>query len=54
MCGPAIISQCETSWIKAMNMLQQQDKFEHFMRVYNYERPHEGIEIKIPGDLYRP
>ena len=24
------------------------------MRVYNYERPHEGIEMKIPGDLYRP
>ena len=35
-------------------MLQQQDKFEHFMRVYNYERPHEGIEMKIPGDLYQP
>jgi hypothetical protein len=22
--------------------------------VHNYERPHEGIEMKIPGDLYRP
>ena len=44
----------ETTRPPAINMLQQQDKFEHFMRVYNYERPHEGIEMKIPGDLYRP
>lgn len=44
----------ETTRPPAVNMLQQQDKFEHFMRVYNYERPHEGIEMKIPGDLYRP
>jgi len=36
------------------NMLQQQENFAHFMRVYNYERPHEGIEMKITGDLYRP
>ena len=24
------------------------------MRVYNYERPHEGVEMKITRNLYRP
>ena len=26
----------ETTRPRAINMLQQQDKFQHFMRVYNY------------------
>ena len=38
----------------ASNMLQQQDKFEGFMQDYNFERPHEGIQMKTPASLYEP
>jgi len=38
----------------ASNMLQQQDKFESFMQEYNFERPHEGIQMKTPASLYEP
>ena len=38
----------------ASNMLQQQDKFERFIQEYNYERPHEGIQMKTPASLYQP
>ena len=38
----------------ASNMLQQQDKFDSFMQEYNFERPHEGIQIKKPASLYEP
>jgi putative transposase len=36
------------------NMLQQQAKFEDFIHEYNYERPHQALDMKCPGDLYRP
>ena len=35
------------------NMLQQQDKFERFVREYNFERPHEALAMKTPGSLYQ-
>lgn len=38
----------------AINMLQQQDKFENFIREYNYERPHEALAMKTPSALYEP
>ena len=38
----------------AINMLQQQDKFEDFIHEYNYERPHEALEMKTPSALYEP
>lgn len=34
------------------NMLQQQGKFDDFMDIYNNERPHQGIDMKAPSDLY--
>jgi transposase InsO family protein len=37
-----------------MNMLQQQEKFERFVQEYNYDRPHQAIEMKRPADLYKP
>jgi putative transposase len=37
-----------------MNLLQQQDKFEDFIHEYNFERPHQALEMKRPGDLYVP
>lgn len=36
-----------------MNLLQQQDKFEDFIHEYNFERPHQALEIKRLGDLYQ-
>jgi len=38
----------------AKTMLQQQDKFEDFIYEYNYERPHQALEMKKPADLYVP
>ena len=38
----------------ARTFLQQQDKFEDFIHEYNYERPHQALDMKRPGDLYRP
>jgi putative transposase len=34
------------------NLLQQQAKFEDFIHEYNYERPHQALDMKCPGDLY--
>lgn len=38
----------------AFNLLQQQEKFDKFIKVYNNERPHQGIGNKYPADLYTP
>ncbi len=38
----------------ASNMLAQQTRFEQFKSEYNHERPHEGIGMRRPADLYRP
>jgi putative transposase len=34
------------------NLLQQQAKFEDFIHEYNYERPHQALDMKCPADLY--
>lgn len=36
----------------AQNMIQQQEKFDEFVDVYNNERPHQGINMQCPSDLY--
>lgn len=38
----------------AFNFLQQQEKFDNFIEVYNHQRPHQGIGGAYPGDLYTP
>jgi putative transposase len=38
----------------AKNFLQQQGKFDHFMRVFNHERPHQALAMKYPAELYTP
>lgn len=35
------------------NLLEQQEKFDFFIREYNEERPHQGIDMKYPTELYR-
>ena len=37
-----------------MNSLQQQLKFDEFVRAFNAERPHEALAMKVPADLYKP
>ncbi|MBT4762929.1 MAG: IS481 family transposase [Bdellovibrionaceae bacterium] len=36
------------------NLLQQQEKFDEFIYEYNQERPHEALEMKYPGEVYKP
>ncbi len=36
------------------NFLQQQERFDEFIEVYNNERPHQGLEGRYPGELYTP
>jgi hypothetical protein len=37
-----------------MNALQQQARFDDFISEFNTERPHEGIGMKVPAELYAP
>jgi hypothetical protein len=34
------------------NSLQQQQRFEAFLREFNTERPHEALKMKCPAELY--
>ena len=36
------------------NFLQQQDRFDRFIGVYNHERPHQTLEGRYPAELYTP
>jgi putative transposase len=42
----------ETTRPSGKNLLQQQEKFDRFRAEYNEERPHEALEMKVPGELY--
>jgi hypothetical protein len=37
-----------------MNSLQQQARFDEFVKEFNEERPHEGLDMKRPAELYAP
>ena len=37
-----------------MNSLQQQARFDDFISEFNTERPHEALNMKCPGEIYRP
>ena len=36
------------------NFLQQQDRFDHFVGIYNNERPHQALDGRYPAELYTP
>jgi putative transposase len=36
----------------AANVLQQQARFDAFVDQYNRERPHQGLAMKVPADVY--
>ena len=44
----------ETTKPPAFNFLQQQEKFETFIDVYNQKRPHQGIGGAYPAELFTP
>ena len=35
------------------NLLQQQERFDHFKNEFNFERPHQAIDMKYPADVYK-
>ena len=44
----------ETTRPPGENMLQQQETFDKFIHEFNHERPHQGIDMKYPAELYKP
>jgi putative transposase len=34
------------------NLLQQQARFDDFLERYNHERPHQALDMRVPGELY--
>ena len=44
----------ETTKPAADNFLQQQEKFDDFISYFNNERPHQGIDMKYPSEIYKP
>ena len=38
----------------SFNFLQQQERFDQFIEVYNNERPHQALNGQYPGELYTP
>jgi putative transposase len=38
----------------SFNFLQQQQRFDQFIEVYNHQRPHQALGGAYPGDLYTP
>jgi len=44
----------ETTKPAAFNFLQQQERFDRFVDVYNNQRPHQALSGAYPGDLYTP
>jgi transposase InsO family protein len=42
----------ETTRPPGMNALQQQARFDAFLSEFNKERPHEGIDMRVPAELY--
>jgi putative transposase len=44
----------DTTRPPAVTFLQQQERFDRFIAVYNHERPHESLDMKHPADFYEP
>lgn len=46
--------KAETVWPPAANAAAQQERFDAFLREFDFERPHEAIAMQTPGSLYEP
>jgi transposase InsO family protein len=44
----------ETTRPAGANFLQQQAKFDRFVKEFNNERPHEALQMKFPAEIYTP
>jgi transposase InsO family protein len=44
----------ETARPARSNLLQQQERFDEFVEEFNFERPHEALEMKRPAEVYTP
>jgi len=44
----------ETARPPGQNSLQQQDRFDRFVEIFNTERPHEALDMATPAERYRP
>jgi transposase InsO family protein len=44
----------ETTKPAAFNFLQQQERFDDFIQVYNHERPHQALGGAYPAEVYTP
>ncbi|WP_192385299.1 IS481 family transposase, partial [Mesorhizobium silamurunense] len=44
--------KAETTRPAGANILQQQARFDAFLKEFNTERPHEALDMKAPADLY--
>lgn len=44
----------ETTKPAGENLLQQQEKFDDFIDIFNNDRPHQGLNMKVPSELYTP
>jgi len=42
----------ETTRPAGMNSLQQQSKFDDFLREFNNERPHQALDMRCPAEIY--
>lgn len=38
----------------SFNLIQQQERFEDFSKIYNNQRPHQALDMRFPGELYTP
>jgi len=46
--------KAETTRPPAMRLLQQQQRFDKWLSVFNHQRPHEALAMKCPADVYVP
>lgn len=46
--------KAETTRPARANLLQQQERFDEWAHEFNHERPHEGIGMKRPAELFTP
>ena len=46
--------KAETTRPAGANILQQQARFDVFVKEFNTERPHEALDMKAPADFYTP
>jgi len=44
----------ETTKPAGENFLQQQGRFDDFIDYFNHDRPHQGLDMKMPGECYQP